>query len=132
MLCDKLKDSRKTKGIMQKTLAEMLNVKPSTVSMWESGKRTPDILTLKRISDALDVPFADLLGDKFVDENFDESIGAEKLMEIRKKAPEIFRSDLETIFSKMDDETIDEILNYAIYLLSKKGIQVSLEDLSKE
>ena len=130
MLCDKLKDSRKAKGIMQKTLAEMLNVKPSTVSMWESGKRTPDVLTLKRISDALDVPFSDLLGDKFVDENFDESIGAEKLMKIRKKAPEIFRSDLETILNQMDESEIDQMIDYAQYLLSKKAIRFYPEDKS--
>ena len=130
MLCDKLKDSRKSKGIMQKTLAEMLNVKPSTVSMWESGKRTPDVLTLKRISDALDVPFADLLGDKFVDEHFDESIGDENLRKIRKKAPEIFRSDLETILNQMDESEIDQMIDYAQYLLSKKAIRFYPEDKS--
>lgn len=130
MLCDKLKDSRKSKGIMQKTLAEMLNVKPSTVSMWESGKRTPDVLTLKRISDALDVPFSDLLGDKFVDEHFDERIGEDNLRKIRKKAPEIFRSDLETILNQMDESEIDQMIDYAQYLLSKKAIRFYPEDKS--
>lgn len=130
MLSDRIKDARKAKGIMQKELAEMLNVRPSTVSMWESGYRTPDLDMLKKIASLLGVSFDDLLGDKIVEAVFDGKITPENLELIKEKAPDISRSDLETILNQMDESEIDQMIDYAQYLLSKKAIRFYPEDKS--
>lgn len=38
------------KGIQQSVLAEYLNMSDSTISQWKTGKRSPDIESLKRIA----------------------------------------------------------------------------------
>lgn len=65
MLGDIIKKARKDKRIMQKELAEMLNVRPSTVSMWEAGTRTPDIQTLVKLSKSLEIPLSDLIKEMY-------------------------------------------------------------------
>lgn len=56
-----LKKYRQEKGIKQSELAERLNVAQSTVSMWETGERNPDIVTLKRLAGILGCGIDDLL-----------------------------------------------------------------------
>lgn len=41
---------RKERGISQKELAEQMGVAQSTVSMWESGKNIPDLLTAQKLA----------------------------------------------------------------------------------
>ena len=42
MFSTRFKDLRLQKGHSQSEIAKLLNVGPSTISMWESDKRTPD------------------------------------------------------------------------------------------
>ena len=65
MLGDIIKNARKSKRIMQKELAEMLHVRPSTVSMWEAGTRNPDIQTLVNLSKSLEIPLSDLIKEMY-------------------------------------------------------------------
>ena len=51
---EKLKSLRESKGITQQTLADQLYVTRQAVSRWECGARYPDLLTAKRIAQALD------------------------------------------------------------------------------
>ena len=62
MLNEKIKKARMAKGMMQKDLATALNVRPSTVSMWEAGTRTPDLQMTAKIAETLGVS-ADYLLD---------------------------------------------------------------------
>ena len=62
MLGEKIKELRKNKGILQKELADRLSVGKSTVAMWETNKREPDIDTIMKISKILDVSVDELLG----------------------------------------------------------------------
>ena len=68
MLGDIIKNARKNKRIMQKELADMMDVRPSTVSMWESGDRTPELETLIKLSEILDIPFSDIMDEIFGDQ----------------------------------------------------------------
>lgn len=63
MLSDNIKTFRKNKGYSQETLAEQLNVVRQTVSKWEKGISVPDAETLAKLSEILEVPVGDLLGD---------------------------------------------------------------------
>ena len=56
-----LKKLRIAKGMTQDQLAEKLHVVRQTVSLWENGKREPDIDTLIAIADALDADVTELI-----------------------------------------------------------------------
>jgi transcriptional regulator with XRE-family HTH domain len=89
MLGDIIKNARKSKRIMQKELAEMLHVRPSTVSMWEAGTRTPDIQTLVNLSKSLEIPLSDLIKEMY-DEKKEAPAG-----ESKSEADIIFHDDPE-------------------------------------
>ena len=57
----KLKEIRTAHNLSQTQLAEKIGVKPHTVSQWESGARTPDILTVNKIAKVLDCSIDDLI-----------------------------------------------------------------------
>lgn len=50
-----LKQCRLNKNLSQKELAESIGVAPSTYSLYESGKREPDVEKIKLLSEILDV-----------------------------------------------------------------------------
>lgn len=52
---DRLKHARKFVGMTQKELAEKLNVTPSMIAQYETGKRNPKKETLEKIASALDL-----------------------------------------------------------------------------
>ena len=43
-------ECRKEKGVTQAQLADVLGLKPTTVSSWEQGKSLPNIQTLYRLA----------------------------------------------------------------------------------
>lgn len=51
----KLKALRKTKGLTQQNLADMLNIQRATVCNYELGRRSPHLTELQRIASALGV-----------------------------------------------------------------------------
>ena len=55
-------DLREKNGLSQDELAEKLFVTRQAVSRWETGKTTPDIDTLKKLSKLFDVSINTLLG----------------------------------------------------------------------
>ena len=56
-----IKKIRKDNNLTQKELANKLNVTFQAVSKWETSKSTPDVDTLKRISDLYNIDINDLL-----------------------------------------------------------------------
>lgn len=58
-----LSNLRKECGISQKDIAETLGVAQSTVSMWESGKNIPDLLTAQKLAVIYGVTIEALLED---------------------------------------------------------------------
>lgn len=61
-LSDRIKDARKNKHYTQKELAELMNVKSTTISGWELGRNEPSIDSLKKLAQKLDVSFDYLAG----------------------------------------------------------------------
>lgn len=55
---------RKKAGLSQESLAEKLNVTSQTVSNWELGQTTPDILQAKELSKIFNVSLDDLTNNK--------------------------------------------------------------------
>ena len=62
IFCDLIRRLREEKGVTQTVLAERLKVPQSFVSKVETGERRLDILELRRVCGALQIPFR-----KFVD-----------------------------------------------------------------
>ena len=60
---ENVRKAREEMGITQQTLADKLYVTRQAVSRWENGSRYPDLLTAKRLSEALDVALDDLLAN---------------------------------------------------------------------
>ena len=58
-----IKKKRNEKGITQDQLAEKLNVARQTVSSWEMGRTEPDVDTLTKLAEVLDVTEEDLIYD---------------------------------------------------------------------
>ena len=65
-LAEKLQSLRNQRGISQDALAAELRVTRQDVSAWELGDRVPDVDTLVKLSEALDVSLDELLKDKSV------------------------------------------------------------------
>lgn len=59
-----IKEYRKNKNMTQEELAKKLNVSSRAVSNYEIGIRTPDIYMWKRISEVLEIPSEEILGDE--------------------------------------------------------------------
>ncbi len=53
---------RLSRGFTQKDIADRLGISKSAVSMYENGSRVPDLDTLKRIADILQVNLDELSG----------------------------------------------------------------------
>lgn len=57
-----IREYRKKKGLTMKQLGEAIGVSESSISLYETGKRTPDIDLLMSMADVLGVSVTDLLG----------------------------------------------------------------------
>lgn len=58
----RIKEIREAQGKKQKELAVALGIAPNTLSQYENGKREPDLETIKKMSDILNVSIDSLLG----------------------------------------------------------------------
>ena len=58
----RIREIRVQKGVQQKELATSLGIAANTLSQYETGKREPDIKTMEKIADVLNVTVDDLLG----------------------------------------------------------------------
>lgn len=72
-----LKELRTKKGWTQATLSSKLNVSPSTIGMWEQGRREPAYDFLTRIADIFGVSTDYLLGRR--DKNYTMSLSDEQM-----------------------------------------------------
>lgn len=56
-----IRAKREQRGMTQQELASRLFVSRQTVSRWESGSRTPDVIMCKKIAMVLEIPLDDLI-----------------------------------------------------------------------
>ena len=66
-ICSNISKFRKDAGISQTQLAEYLKVSRSNVSTWERGVNPPDVETIFKICDYLNVTVADMFGCDTID-----------------------------------------------------------------
>lgn len=54
----RIKTGRMSRNMTQADLAEALGVAPSTVGMWEQGRREPDLDSIEALADIYNVPMS--------------------------------------------------------------------------
>ena len=73
-VCERIRYYRKKKGMEQKQLAQMLGITGNAVTNWENGRSRPDIQTLPRLCEILNISLYELLGlpDPYIQYTQDE------------------------------------------------------------
>ena len=62
-LGENIKSNRLKKKLTQKKLAETIGVSTITIQNYENNRREPNIETLNKIANSLDIPVSELLGE---------------------------------------------------------------------
>jgi len=104
---ESIKKIREEKGFSQEELAKKLDVAQSTIGMWESGKRTPKLDELNRLSRVLNITINRLIGQM-----------KERKVELVKD--EIY-VDGEKV-SDFDSTDVDGVVEYINAVKKKKGL----------
>ena len=67
----RIKELRKSKGYTQERLAELINMEQNSISIIESGRNFPTLVTLEKIANVLEVDLSDFFNyDYFNDMEF--------------------------------------------------------------
>ncbi|MEG2380024.1 MAG: helix-turn-helix transcriptional regulator [Bacilli bacterium] len=62
IFANRLREEREKLGLMQKEMAQKLEIPPNTYNGYETGKRSPNLEVAKHISDTLEISVDYLLG----------------------------------------------------------------------
>ena len=75
---------RKQKSISQETLAEKIGITRQTISNWEMNITTPNVIDLKKIADALQIDYTELLNDINSENDKEKNISKYESNDIKK------------------------------------------------
>lgn len=75
MIGERITEARKKKSVSQAGLAELLFISPQAVGKWERGESMPDIITLNRLAEILEVDL------NYFSENFTSGMNEEKVVD---------------------------------------------------
>lgn len=103
---------REERRLTQKELAEKLGFSPSTISMYETGKREPDFETLEVIADYFNVSMDYLIGKETIADQVD-------IIELREEMRR--KPGLRTLFSLTKNATNEDLEAVAAMLRHFKG-----------
>lgn len=83
MFNEKLKAARKQKGLSQAALGKLLGVQAQTIGRWETGKSEPNLETINKLCEILNIPLYSLIS-KDVDYqlNYEEAFIVNKFREL--------------------------------------------------
>lgn len=106
----KIKIYRKKHGLTQRQLAEKVGVAPSTITMYETGKRFPDFETELKIADVLNEDFGKLR----------KSDIQAPALEIMSKKDHVRTNALRAKFLELSEKNRKELEDYLEFLHSKQ------------
>lgn len=101
----KLRELRKQKNLSMKELGSILGLAESTISLYENGKREPDIATLKKIANYFNVSVDELLG---CNDSDDDTMNAEYRSTVREVHTPVM-INFENMCKSLDEETLGRI-----------------------
>lgn len=83
MFNEKLKAARKQKGLSQAALGKLLGVQAQTIGRWETGKSKPNLETVNKLCEILNIPLYSLISkDADYQLNYDEAFVIKKYREL--------------------------------------------------
>lgn len=110
MISNRLKELRQEKDLLQKDVANYLNISTSAYGFYEQGKRTPDSEMMKKLSEFFNVSLDYLLGKTDIRESADDILNG--------KEPTIaLHSDYQ--YDELPDEAKKEIENFIEFIKAK-------------
>ena len=83
MFNEKLKTARKQKGLSQTELGKLLGVQAQTIGRWETGKIEPNLETINKLCEILNIPLYSLISkDVDCQLNYEEAFIVNKFREL--------------------------------------------------
>ena len=104
---DRLKELREEKELKQAELANLFNISPSTIGMYEQNRRTPDFALLNSIADYFGVSVDYLLGRTNIRNHEENTIAAHT-------------DDRTQQLSEEGRKKLDDFIDYLIFEEMKK------------
>ena len=99
MFNEKLKAARKQKGLSQAELGKLLGVQAQTIGRWETGKSKPNLETVNKLCEILDVTLHYFISEEHVDYqlNLEEAFIVNKFRELNDDGKQMIISLLNMI-----------------------------------
>ena len=116
---NRIREIRKARGLKLKEVGSLIGVSESTVSMYENSKREPDIATLIKLADLLDVSLDYLLCRV---DHCDWAVKKEK--ELIANDDELTRRGV-ILLSQLSDQNTQRALDFAQGLLTAQETLLS-------
>lgn len=102
---EKLRELRKKNKLSMKELGSILKLSESTISLYETGKREPDIATMIKIASYFNVTVDELLG---IEKNSSDTLNQEERETVRSVHSPVMHN-FEKMCSLLDEKTLDRI-----------------------
>ncbi|HBJ1648630.1 helix-turn-helix domain-containing protein [Clostridium botulinum] len=126
LLKDRLKELRIEKNLLQKDLANFLNITTSAYGYYEQGKRIPDSDTVKKIADFFNVSLDYLIGNSDIKESAEILIN-NNLSTKANNSP--IDDKLIEKLKNLDDESKKELEKYMDLLKLKESMDESKNEV---
>ncbi|HBJ2623439.1 TPA: helix-turn-helix domain-containing protein [Clostridium botulinum] len=126
LLKDRLKELRIEKNLLQKDLANFLNITTSAYGYYEQGKRIPDSDTVKKIADFFNVSLDYLIGNSDIKESAEILIN-NNLSTKANNSP--IDDKLIEKLKNLDDESKKELEKYMDLLKLKESMNESKNEV---
>lgn len=122
MIGKKLREIRKAKGLSQAQLGHKFGLSASSIAMWETDRRDPDIQTLIKLSDYFGVDFSYFLDTEDVSSNIDVENISQRIKEETEKVSDL---DIQMALfgEKVNDKMYQELKEFAVYLKLKNRFE---------
>lgn len=118
LFSERLRELRQNKGLSQSQLADALNISKSAISMYELGKREPDLETLEGIADFFNVDINYLIGKEDGSMYYLDPDAAEIAQEVQQ------RPELKILFDasrKVSADDLELVINMIDRLKKNEG-----------
>lgn len=99
MFSEQLKIARKQKSLSQTELGKLIGVQTQTISNWENSKSKPNLETINKLCEALDVPLRYFISEEHLDYqlNLEEAFIVNKFRELNDDGKQMIISLLNMI-----------------------------------
>lgn len=111
-LGSKIREYRKSKGMTQETLAQLIGVKRAVISKYETNFISPSIDMLNKIASALDIPISSLL-DNVNALQYDKELNKSVQNALDLMAKQQPKRQLLKAFDQLNSEGQNKVIEYA-------------------